>query len=283
MLLLTQYSVWLLCAGTAWYLLQRYWSKYVSKQLAHPKGAFGESAVPAMYKALNLSAIVWACDSLEKLIKPDTQVLDLACGSGLAFRPLLRRLDAAREAQDRARLQRPSSGGMKKCKIFGADISPVMLNVCKEEFKDEISAGLVELVEDDVVAMKVCGARQYDLVLGFNMIHLVKDKREAIKAWAALLNEGGTLAILFRCSSDYSREAEIQAGIKLGLAFPPSKKELMDLLLIDCGLQNVKITEREEVEEEEEEETKNDYFLITGQKGRSSSREYTHVDLEYSD
>ena len=249
----------------------------MSKQLAHPKGAFGESAVPAMYKALNLSAICWACERLEEFISHDSQILDLACGSGLSFRPLLRRLDAAREAHDRERVQQRR--GAKKCKILGADISPVMLNVCKEEFKDELSAGLLELVQDDVVSLDAFAGKEYDLIVAFNMIHLIKDKREAIKTWSSVLSDGGTLAVLFRCSSDYSREAEMQAAIKQGLAFPPSKKELMDHLLIDCGLQNVKIFERDDVDENEADYK--DFFLIIGQKG--TTQKYRHVDLEYSE
>lgn len=274
---LHQYSFWLICSGTAWYLLSRWWSKFLSRQLAKPTGSFGESAIPALYKTLNQDAIVWACDKVSEYIEHDCQILDIGCGSGLAFRPLLRILDAAREEKyqsfDRRNLGRASSA---TCKVLGIDMSSAILESCREEFKEELASGLVEIREQNFLHQNI--KETFNLILAFNVIHLTMDKRETIKTWCNMLRKDGVIALLFRCSPEYSRETEVQAGIKQGIYELPTKKELMDIMLIDCSMLEVKIRCIDELSMNSEIK---DFYLITAKApGNRTSR---HVEIEYTD
>lgn len=108
-------------------------------------------------------------------LRPDSQVLEIGCGTGLNFRHVLARLD-------------PRRG-----RLTGLDFSHDMLRVAE---KRVAAAGLsnVDLVQGDATQLGL--NRQFDAILFGYSLTMIPDWRAALRGARAHLNRGGRLVVL---------------------------------------------------------------------------------------
>ncbi len=114
--------------------------------------------------------------AVEKLeLRPDSEVLEIGCGTGLNFRYVLERLDSRRG------------------RLVGLDFSADML---KQAQKRLAARGWdnVELVESDAAKMKL--DRRFDAILFAYSLTMIPDWRGAVDRAREHLKPGGRLVVL---------------------------------------------------------------------------------------
>lgn len=142
-----------------------------------------ESAVQRFYRyhAIVYDGTRWmilhgrrrAVERLE--LRPDSRVLEVGCGTGLNFGPILARLDAARG------------------RLTGLDFSHDMLHRAERRVAARGWSN-VELVQGDATAMEL--GRRFDAILMAYSLSMIPDWRGALERAREHLEPGGRLVVL---------------------------------------------------------------------------------------
>lgn len=118
-------------------------------------------------------------------------VLDVACGTGVMFDYYISHNVAS---------------------VTGIDISPEMIKIAKEKYKDESK---IEVVCDDVLTAKF--NKKFDLIVVYNAFPHFPDPEALIKKLASLLKTGGLLTIAHGASREEINACHEGAASKVSL------------------------------------------------------------------
>ncbi len=123
-----------------------------------------------------------------------------------------------------------------KCKIFcGIDISPKTVERAKYNLKGLENA---EIICGDFTAYEF--PRKFDVIYSSLTFMHIKNKNEAVKKIAELLNSNGRAVI----SLDKNQDEYIDMGSFKTKVFPDNPKQMMNIFT-ENGFKNVKLTETE--------------------------------------
>jgi SAM-dependent methyltransferase len=148
-------------------------ARWVNRQAAHPRGAFGR------FLGWNWARETAAVNAttLERLsIEPESRVLELGCGPGIALH------EAARRAS--------------RGHIVGLDVSELMIGTARRRNRSAIREGRVEVRRADADDL-VLEANAFDRIYSVHCIYFWKDPDCVLGRLAAALRRGGRLVLAF--------------------------------------------------------------------------------------
>jgi len=182
---------------------------------------------PAWFQALS-------ADLARRLpAKPPADVLELACGTGIATRPLRERLD-------------PS------LRLVASDVSKAMLNFARNKL---IECGGIEWREADAASLPFDDGEFGAVVCAFGIM-FVPDKRAAIREARRVLKKGGILLFTVWDRIEHNRHVALTAGVMEDL-FPGDEElsfrrlyemydpALLRTLLAEAAFQEVRIEQKQ--------------------------------------
>lgn len=148
---------------------------YLVSQFGRPRGALGHLAGFIMAsRTSNQQRNAWTVELLDP--KPDSRVLEIGCGPGLALRHLAERCPQ----------------GL----VVGLDRSKAMLAQAARRNRDAVRAGRVQLRQGDIeLSDAVADPASFDRILAVNVAMFFSERARTLKRLRALLREGGRIAI----------------------------------------------------------------------------------------
>ena len=115
----------------------------------------------------NMDAYEQTMDRTRSHLRPDDQVLEVGCGTGSTALLLAKHVGH----------------------ITGSDFSSAMVDIARQKGRDQ------KIDNVDFVRSPADGVQKpdgsYDAVLAFNLVHLIRDRQEAIRQVRRLLKPGG--------------------------------------------------------------------------------------------
>ena len=120
-------------------------------------------------------ALTWAVERFAKYLKADDTVLDFACGTGVVSYKI--------------------AADVKE--VHAIDASGGMIDLAKERAREREAANVHfarKTIFDEGLRRE-----SYDVILAFNILHLLEDAREAVQRASELLKPGGLMVPVTPC------------------------------------------------------------------------------------
>lgn len=155
-------------------LLELYYS-IIGPQLRTPHGFLGRWIMGPILKSINTRISNKTLVAMN--IGPDQNVIDLGCGTGLAYEAL------------------KTTG--HRTEFTGLDLSEVMINSCRRQFRKDVLAGKLKLVQANLEKIPL-DSESYDHALTVNTIYFWDNPDLVMAEIRRILKPGASLAISFR-------------------------------------------------------------------------------------
>ena len=190
----------------------------LGEQFGRPRGIPGR-VVARMMRHGNAPLNLWLVALLH--IEPDSRVLEVGFGPGVAFQKLVDRTP--------------------KGFVAGVDISPMMVRQARSRHADAVRTGRIDLRKGDAGSLPY-GDETFDLVCGTHVIYFWPDAGATVRELRRVLRTGGTLALGYQEEARMpgpSAAALTRAGARL---FAPGEVEQV---VRDAGFENVRLETRD--------------------------------------
>jgi len=128
-------------------------------------------------------------EDTRKFLRKDAAVLEIGCGTGTTALHLAGSVNA----------------------MTATDISSNMIAIAKEKAEDQ-KVGNVNFMQSTIFDEKLVKG-SFDVIIAFNLIHLLEDAQSAVKRISELLRPGGLFISKTSCLSEKSRIWPILASI----------------------------------------------------------------------
>ncbi len=149
--------------------------RHLVSQLGRPRGPLGR-ALGRMMNQSNLKISRHAIAGLD--LQPGQRVVEVGFGGGTSLRMLLDAVGA-------------------KGRVIGIDRAPAMLKLVGREFKADIEAGRLSLVQAELPAWPA-SLPLADAILAVNVVYFWTEPQACVDALGAALKPGGRISLGFR-------------------------------------------------------------------------------------
>ncbi len=188
---------------------------FMARQFGRPRGLFGRLAGQFMARG-NAPFNKWLVDQLGKLGLTDVRrIAELGPGPGIALQELLRTFSEA--------------------KVWGIDLSPVMLAQARKRNLEHVNSGRLSLVEGDPKSLSPLAP--LDLVLAAHVLYFWHQPAAELAQIHSALRPGGFLALGYQLRQNMPAVAQ-RSFPKEGHRLYESDEELAKLLR-EAGFKNV--------------------------------------------
>jgi ubiquinone/menaquinone biosynthesis C-methylase UbiE len=190
--------------------------KFLAAQLRQPFGWFGKIVMGDLLNKGNEKINLHAIERLD--IQPSDLVLDIGFGGGVTISEMLKIID----------------GG----KVYGVDLSDVMIEQAKQRFKDAIDRDRLSIVLADVINLPFDDGT-FDKICTVNTIYFWSDFLASLGEIKRVLKNEGRLAIGIRSADKMKDLPFTQHNFKL---YDP---DTVRNILIEAGFRNPSIEHRD--------------------------------------
>ena len=158
----------------------------VGRQFGHPRGLLGRIVGRVMARS-NADFNKWFVQEISGLGMNDVgRIVELGPGPGIGLQETLRVFPEAR--------------------VWGVDLSPEMLSLCRKRNLDQISSGRLILVEGDAASVQELAP--VDVVLAAHVVYFWHQPANELAQLYRALRPGGLLALGYQLRANMPRMAQ---------------------------------------------------------------------------